>query len=426
MQVLRSCSFTLLRMRLLFFLALLPSLLFAQSTSVRPDRFLADRRGGISPAPAFTIDQADTTLFGAGLQPEFVLPSSKGEHGFIFVACPFCPAGYEQNERAFVYFTDIGQPGMRAYVDRNFNYNFTDDGAAATADSAGYISIELTAPGNASKAIRSRYKLLSKCMDISRVPMEIFTGNQYYTGTRLLDKNFWFSVEYLWIKAKDIVIGTDSMCVTFFDLNIDGCFTSTEDMFALNAYGTDAAYTTRYHGVHAIEPGLILGFNGHAYEIKCDTNVCNAVTIVRRADLVAPHMLSIGDPLPHFSVQFFDGDSADIYSAMQPGKYTYIEFWGMWCGGCRLIIPDLKSMHDTLSDRVTLVSLDSYDDRERVKTFVKEKGMTWTQAYSNEKAEHLVYAGGGFPYGILVDPSGKIVAFDVGPGEVTKMILQGK
>lgn len=425
-QIIHNCSPALLRMRLLCMLFLLPSLAFAQSIPVKPDRFLADRKGGTAPAPVFTIDHADTMLFGPGKQPRFVLPASTGEHGFTFVACPFCPSEYERNERALVYFTDIGQPGMRAYVDRNFNYDYTDDGEFVSADSTGHISIELTSAENPSKVIRVRYRLLSKSMDVNLVPMQLFAGNLYYAGTKLIDKNFWFAVEYLWIKAKDIIIGNDSICVTFFDSNIDGCFTSTEDMFALQPYGTDSAYTTKYHGVHTIEPGLILGFNGHAYEIKCDTATCNSVTIVRREDLVPPHVLSVGDQLPHFSVQFFENDSADIYSVMQAGKYTYIEFWGMWCGGCRVIIPDLKSMNDTLSDRVTIVSLDSYDDRQRVKKFVKENQMTWTQGYSNEKVESLLYAGDGFPYGILVDPAGKIVAFDVDPGSVTEMILKNK
>jgi thiol-disulfide isomerase/thioredoxin len=413
-------------MRHLLALILLPSLLTAQSVSVQPERFLADRKGGIAPSPVFTLDKGDTTLFGAGKQPEFVLPTSTGAHGFVFVACPFCPSGYVKDERALIYFTNIGQPGIRAYVDRNFNYDFTDDGESINADSMGHIAIDLVSAESPGKIIRIRYKLLSKSMDVSKIPMEIFSGNQYYAGTKLIDKNSWFAVEYLWIRAQDLIIGNDSICVTLFDSNIDGCFTSTEDMLALNPYGTDSAYTTTYRGVRAIEPGLILGFNGHAYEIKCDTNICNSLTIVRRTDLVPPDDLSVGDQLPHFSIQFFDGDSTDIYTAMEPGKFTYIEFWGIWCGGCRLIIPDLREMNDTLSDRLTIISLDAYDNRERARAFVKENKMTWKQGYSNDKVEQLVYAGDGFPYGILVDPNGKIVAFDVSPESVAETVTGKK
>ena len=409
-------------MRLFVLFAFLSSICSAQSIPVQPERFLADKKGGVAPCPSFTIDPNDTTLFGAGKQPKFVLPAANGVSGFVFASCPFCPPEYATEERTLVYFTDIGQPGMRAYVDRNFNYDYTDDEGFAVADSSGSILIELASPKDPSTILRIRYKLLSKCIDVHKFPSQIFTGNPYYAGVKLNDIGSWFAAEQLWIKAKDVVVGKDSICVTFYDLNIDGCFTSTEDMIALFPYGIDSAYTTKYNGVRMIEPGLILGFNGHAYEVKCDTNNCKPITLTLRADLTPPVALSVGDQLPHFSVQFFDADSADIYTAMQPGKYTYIEFWGIWCTGCRFAIPSLKNMNDTMSDRVTIISMDSYDNRERAKTFVKENQMTWKQGFSNEYIENLLYAGDGFPYGILVDPAGKIVAFDVHPGNVEKML----
>jgi hypothetical protein len=82
-------------------------------------------------------------------------------------------------------------------------------------------------------------------------------------------------------------------------------------------------------------------------------------------------------------------------------------------------------MNDTLNDRVAIISLDARDDRQRVKGFVKENQMTWTQAYSNEAVETLLY-GGQYPYAILIDPAGKIVAFAVDPETATQMILEKK
>jgi thiol-disulfide isomerase/thioredoxin len=418
--------YTLLRMRLLILLAFLPLLISAQSISVQPDRFLPNRAPGVAPVAVFSIDKNDTTLFGAGNQPKFVLPTSKGENGFVFVYCPSCPPEYTNDQRVLVYFTDIGQPGMRAYVDRNYNHDYTDDEGFVSADSAGRVLIELVSAGKPSSSIFIRYTLLSKGADISRLPVQYFENNPYYAGVKLIDKNYWLAAEQLCLKAKDAVIGKDSICVTFFDQNLDGCFTGVEDMMGLFPYGIDSTYNTKYRGMRMIVPGLVLGFNGHPYEVKCDTNNCNPITLTLRPDLAPPVALSVGDQLPHFFVQFFDGDSADIYTKMQPGKYTYIEFWGMWCTGCRMAIPGMKSMNDTLSDRLTIISLDSYDNRQRVKDFVKENEMKWTQGYSNSDIEKLLYADDGFPYGILVDPAGKIVSFDVSPGRVAGMVLGRK
>jgi len=75
-------------------------------------------------------------------------------------------------------------------------------------------------------------------------------------------------------------------------------------------------------------------------------------------------------------------------------------------------LPDLISL--------TIISLDAYDDRARA--FVKENQITWIQVFSNTQTENLLYAGDGFPFGILVDPNGNIVAFNVSPGLVAGMI----
>src|SRR5688500_11133679 len=114
-------------MRFLFILVLFPTFIAAQGIAVQPERFLADREPGVAPTPVFTIDKDDTTLFGAGKQPKFVLPASTGAQGFVFLYCPICPEEYAIDSRVLIYFTDIGQPGMRAYVDRNYNYDYTDD-----------------------------------------------------------------------------------------------------------------------------------------------------------------------------------------------------------------------------------------------------------------------------------------------------------
>ncbi len=44
----------------------------------------------------------------------------------------------------------------------------------------------------------------------------------------------------------------------------------------------------------------------------------------------------------------------------------------------------------------------------------------------NAENETLLYADDGFPYGILVDPNGNIVAFNVRPETVVEMIAGEK
>ncbi len=233
-----------------------------------------------------------------------------------------------------------------------------------------------------------------------------------------------FGIKIKWIEGKDVKLDNDSFSVVFFDVDVNGCFTSLKDKIALLPYGVDSAYCYDYMGVRQIHQGLILGFNGKAYEINPDTNSCNPVIIKRRTDLQPPTFLKLGDQLPHFKFKVFNGDSIDVYSVMQLGKFTYIEFWGMWCPGCVQSIPKIKNLHETKSDSLVVISLDAYDDRQKVITYVKEREMRWIQGYSNHAIEKLLYAGDGFPYGVLVDPKGRIIGFDISPSRVISMMKQ--
>lgn len=233
-----------------------------------------------------------------------------------------------------------------------------------------------------------------------------------------------FGIKVKWIKGQDVKFDNDSFTVVFFDVDVNGCYTSLRDKIVLLPYGVDSAYCYDYMGIRQIQQDLVLGFNGKAYEVNTDTNACNPVVIKRRADLPPPIYLQLGDQLPHFKFKIFNGDSVDVYSVMQPGKFTYIEFWGMWCAGCVQSIPKLKVLSETKADSLVIISLDAYDDRQKVIIYVQQKEMSWTQGYSHRSIEKLLYAGDGFPYGVLVNPQGRIIGFDIRPSQVSHLITE--
>lgn len=411
-------------MRYFILIAFFPVALASQTVTVMPDRYLDDRRGFMAPTPVFTINKNDTSLFGAGQMPKFRLPKAKGQSGFVFMGCAYAPASYPLRRQGLVlvYFTHIGEPDMRAYVDRNFNGDYTDDGESRL-DGNGQLTVAFADPAHPGVEMRMQYRMLSSVKHpADSILTGIFGNNLYYAGATLKAPALWLAAEQLWIKGCDIVIGRDSMCILFCDRNEDGCFTGTNDMIALLPYGSDSAYTTPSKGMRSLAPGMILGFNGKAYEINYDSTQCGAASIRARPDLLPPVDLSAGDPLPHLPVMFFSDDSSDIYTAMRPGTYLYIEFWGTWCGTCRMIIPTLKALNDTLGDRLTIVSLDVYDDRAKAKNFVSENEMRWVHAFSDATTEKLLFGNDQYPYGVLVDPQGRIVAFDVSPQQVAEIV----
>lgn len=409
----------------LYFLLLAAGSYAQQAIPVSPGHYLQNKRGGIAPLPLFLPGKDNSLLPPGQKHPKLKLPASTGQCGFTFSNC-VTPPGYAFDQKTPLYFTNVGTPAMRVYADRNFNFDYTDDGAPVAPDASGMATVFIAPPKDPKAETGSTFILLSKRIDTGKFPAGVFKNNPYYEGLELLDISCWMAGDQLSIKGENIVCEGDSLCVVLLDKNLDGCYSGAEDVIGLDDYGIDSAWTDQYHGVRTIVPGLILPHNGKAYEIIPGSAGCEPIKLKLRSDLAAPEFLKPGDQLPHVYFQFMDNDSTDVYSKMQPGKYTYIEFWGTWCKGCVIGLPDLQNLNAEKKDSLVIISVDAYDNRDKARKFVADKNMTWTQAFSNPVAENILYAGDGFPYGILIDPAGKIMGFDIDTGRVDYYMRQGK
>jgi len=82
-------------------------------------------------------------------------------------------------------------------------------------------------------------------------------------------------------------------------------------------------------------------------------------------------------PIPPFTLKTIDGRT--VTSESLKGKIVVINFWGTWCGECRLEMPELEKFYEKYKANPNVVFLAlSYDDSvDQARAFIKEKKYTF-------------------------------------------------
>lgn len=141
-------------------------------------------------------------------------------------------------------------------------------------------------------------------------------------------------------------------------------------------------------------------------------------TVVENTAEVAQEAAKIeaGAAAPDFTVTTLEGQEVTLSSSFE-GKYVVLDFWGIWCKWCVKGIPEMKAYYAKYSDKMEIVSIDANDELQKLRDFVRQEGMTWTQiANDSESGTDLcsLYQVQGFPTKIIIAPSGDIVEVYVG------------
>ncbi len=122
-----------------------------------------------------------------------------------------------------------------------------------------------------------------------------------------------------------------------------------------------------------------------------------------------------GDLAPAFDAQTVDGKK--IEWADYEGKYLLLDFWATWCGPCVAEIPVLKQIWEKhgKDPRFALLSLSLDSTASEAARFAEQKDLRWTQGFlGRDKGWDVLerYGQEGIPSTFLVDPRGRIIAYD--------------
>lgn len=121
-----------------------------------------------------------------------------------------------------------------------------------------------------------------------------------------------------------------------------------------------------------------------------------------------------GGIAPDFTLLSRTGNS--IRLSDYRGKHVFLEFWGSWCGVCRMMSPRLIAFNRALpSDSSVVITGIACDEasKENWEKAVEEDNLNWIQVIEENKPGKLSvsrqYAIDGYPTSLLIDPKGRIV-----------------
>lgn len=134
----------------------------------------------------------------------------------------------------------------------------------------------------------------------------------------------------------------------------------------------------------------------------------------------------LGTLVQNFSLPDPTGKPVDLKKFK--GKYLLIDFWASWCWPCRNAFPSMRKMYKKYKgDQFEIYSISIDEDKDAWMKAEKEEANPWPQSWDDKQIAHKYFAVTAIPATFLLDPSGKIIAKEVGfdesgNGEIQKTL----
>ncbi len=121
----------------------------------------------------------------------------------------------------------------------------------------------------------------------------------------------------------------------------------------------------------------------------------------------------LGRTAPEFALPNLDGSTLAL--ADLRGETVVLNFFATWCGPCRMEMPDLSRFSTSARARgIRVVGIDVQEPPTVVREFVASMALAFPVLLDEDGAASEAYGVEAFPTTLLIDPSGAVVAVQVG------------
>ena len=129
---------------------------------------------------------------------------------------------------------------------------------------------------------------------------------------------------------------------------------------------------------------------------------------------VPPVGTKLGDTAPDLTLADLTGERVSLSDYR--GQPVMINFWAVWCGFCRVELPEMQAVYEEYADRgFVILAVDVQEERSLVQPFVDELGLTFPVLLDGKSEVTRSYQVRGLPTSYFVDQNGVVVGVQVGP-----------
>ncbi len=105
------------------------------------------------------------------------------------------------------------------------------------------------------------------------------------------------------------------------------------------------------------------------------------------------------------------------------GKVVLLEFWASWCAPCRQTNPELLKIYDSFKNEgfeILGISIDR--NSEAWKRAIQEDKLSWIHVIDSLRSTEKTYHINSIPFNLLLNRKGEIIAQNIKPIELRKIL----